>query len=66
MDRQMLERRLKEYSDGACVMRTSQFAKFYGCRQDTASKMLASAEVEKVSGRWFIPSIVEKIMKGYM
>lgn len=66
MDRKVLERRLREYADGACVMNSTQFSRFYGVDRSTAARMLADAEVEKVAKKWFIPSIVERIAQGVL
>lgn len=66
MDKKILERRLQEYADGACVMTTKQFGKFYGINAAKASIKLKNAGVEKVSSRWFIPSIVDKVYQNIL
>ena len=66
MDKKRLERRLMSYSDGACVMTTKEFAKFYGISPDRARRKLQNAQVEKVSAKWFIPSIADKIYQNLM
>lgn len=64
MDKQKLETRLREYSGGACVMSTTQFSQFYGISISQASRKLTAANIEKVSQKWFIPDLADKICKG--
>lgn len=66
MDKQLLERRLREYADGACVISTTQFAKFYGISVGKASAKLHNANVDRVCKKWFIPDLADKICKNLM
>lgn len=66
MDKQKLERRLMNYSNGASLITSKEFAEFYGCCRERASRKLKDANVDKVSSKWFIPDIVDKIYQGIL
>lgn len=66
MDKQLIERRLKMYAGGACVMTAKEFALFYGITGVKAAQKLKEANVEKVSAKWFIPDIADKIVKNML
>ncbi len=60
--KQAVELRLKKHTKTgkADVMTSEEFGSFYGVTPEVAARKLKAAKVEKVSSKWFIPSIVDK------
>lgn len=63
IDKQILERKLRQSVNGALFMTSTEFGRVYGISAEKAEVKLKRADIGRSGTYWFIPDIVAAIVE---
>lgn len=63
IDKQILERKLRQSVNGALFMTSTEFGRVYGISAEKAGVKLKRADIGRSGTHWFIPDIAAAIVE---
>lgn len=64
IDKQILERKLRQSVNGALFMTSTEFGRVYGISAEKAGVKLKRADIGRSGTHWFIPDIAKAVVEG--